>query len=604
MSADRIPRLRALQLGRAIRLVWSCAPLETVANLLLQLLGGLLPLVTLYLIKLLVDAVAAGLTAGGGGPGARRVLVLVSLAAGVALLGNLLRQLQEVATESQALRVTDHVFGRLHEKSAAVDLAFFENSRFYDTLYRAQQQAPDRPRRIVDGLSRSGLSATGLAAMAGLLLALHWGLALLLFVSTLPGVALRVAHSRRLYRWSRRRTPLQREAWYYHWVLTLDSFAKEVRLFGLGDLLRDRFRKLRKLLRGERLALTRRRTAHEALAQGLATAAVFAALGFVSLQALRGAITLGDLVMYYQAFQRGQGYLRELLNGLAGLYEDGLFLHDLNEFLDLPVEVGDPETPRPVPRPLRRGIEVRGVGFRYPAGRRPVLEGIDLALGPDEILALVGRNGAGKTTLVKLLCRLYDPTSGSIAWDGVDLRELRRADLRRQISVVFQDFARYQLTARENIGFGALEPAAAEAEVAAAARHAGLEAAIADLPDGYDTVLGTWFEGAVELSLGQWQKIALARAFLRDAQLVILDEPTGSLDAEAEEALIADFRRLVHGRAALLISHRLSTVRLAHRIVVLDGGRIVEEGDHRSLLGAGGLYARLFDAQAASFRRP
>ncbi|HET8627698.1 MAG TPA: ABC transporter ATP-binding protein, partial [Thermomicrobiales bacterium] len=373
-------------------------------------------------------------------------------------------------------------------------------------------------------------------------------------------------------------------------------------LFDLGALFADRFRLLRDQLRRERLALATRRSLADLVTQAGATLAIFGAYIFVAHETIQGVITLGALVMYFQALQRGQTYLQELLQSLAGLYEDNLFLTSFYEFLAVDRTLVDPTRPRPAPRTLRAGLAFDRVSFRYAAGSRLVLDDITLAVRPGEVVALVGENGSGKTTLVKLLCRLYDPTDGAITYEGIDLRRFRPADYRRQISVVFQDYAHYHLTARENIWHGDIASPAEAERIEAAARRAGVHGVLRDLPRGYDTILGKVFEEGEELSIGEWQKVALARAFLRDAPVIVLDEPTSALDPTAEAEAHEKFRHLVAGRAAILISHRLSTVTMADRIYVLERGRIVEQGTHDELLCRGGTYARMFEAQARQYR--
>jgi ATP-binding cassette subfamily B protein len=306
--------------------------------------------------------------------------------------------------------------------------------------------------------------------------------------------------------------------------------------------------------------------------------------------------------MYTQAFQRGQGFLQQILSGLAGLYEDNLFLSNLFEFLDLRPKVVPPRHPRPVPKLMKTGIVFDRVSFNYPGGDRKALEDVSLTIRPGEHVALVGENGAGKTTLIKLLCRLYDPAAGAITLDGVDLREYETAALRREISVILQDYARYHMTARENIWFGDITLPHEDRQVTEAARQSGADKVINGLPRGYETILGKWFEKGEELSIGEWQKVALARAFLRASQIIVLDEPTSSLDAGAEYEVFQKFRQLAEGRTAILISHRFSTVRMADRIFVLEKGGIVDSGTHDELIGRGGMYARLFKSQAQYYR--
>jgi len=366
---------------------------------------------------------------------------------------------------------------------------------------------------------------------------------------------------------------------------------------------RDRFRTLRQELRDGRLALTRRRRRNDLLAQVVATAAIYGTFALISYQALPGEMSLGDVVMYYQGFQAGLGYLRSILQGLTGLYEDNLFLSNFYQFLDLAPKMQVPAHPLPAPNPMRQGVVFRDVQFAYPSGTRAVLEGIDLTLAPGQVIALVGSNGSGKTTLIKLLCRLYDPSAGSIQVDGVDLRDLDPTDWRRQISVMFQDYVGYHLPAWENIWLGNVQSKADRERIEQSARRSGADEVIARLPDGYDTILGHQFRGGQELSIGEWQKIALARAFLRDASIVVLDEPTSYLDPLAEAELFEQFRRVIEGRSGIIISHRFSTVRMADTIYVVEGGHVSERGSHGELMARGGTYARLFNTQAKSYVR-
>jgi ATP-binding cassette subfamily B protein len=482
------------------------------------------------------------------------------------------------------------------------DLAYYENSQYYDTLHRAQQEAPYRPTHIVSGLVQVGQSSVGLIALVGLLLSLHWIVAAVLLLAAVPGMFVRLRYSQQLYAWQRQRTSSERQASYIQLLLTNEAHAKEIRLFNLGDLFIQRYRDLRTILRNERMRLVKHRSRNELITQSVGTLVTFGALAYIAYQAVQGILTLGDLVMYYQAFQRGQTYLQNVIGGLASLYEDSLFLTNLYEFLDIQPRIVEPSTPHPLSIPLREGITFEHVCFSYGASDQPVLDDITLTIHPGEHIALVGANGAGKTTLVKLLCRLYDPSAGRITLDGVDLREFNTTDLRRQISVIFQDYAHYQLSARENIWLGNTALPPDDSTIAEAAQAAGADALIDSLPHGYDTRLGNWFDKGYELSIGQWQKIALARAFFRDAQIIVLDEPTSALDAAAEYEVFQQFRRLAARRTTILISHRFSTVRMADRIYMLANGRITEAGSHAELMRQGGEYARLFELQAGNYR--
>ena len=593
--------LGTLRLQRAVALVWRSAPGATLASVVLMLVQGVLPLLSLYLLKVVVDAVASGVASPDPAAALRPVVLDIALLGAATLATTFCRAVAAYVNEAQSQAATDHVADLLHAKSIEVDLAYYENSKYYDTLHQAQREASYRPAHVVAGLGQAALGAVSLAGMVGLLLTCHWAIAAILFVAAIPGTLVRLKYSNKLYRWYRVRTPDERRAWYVNSLLTTDGHAKELRLFALGDLLRERYRQVRSRLRAGRLGMAAGRTVAETAAQAGAVVVVFGSYAFIAHQALAGAITLGALVMYFQAFQRGMGFLQDFLGSLAGLYEDNLFLTNLYEFLDLLPQVVEPEVPAPFPRPMQQGIALDHVTFHYPGSARPALDDVSLRLRPGEHIALVGENGSGKTTLVKLLCRLYDPTSGTIAVDGRDLRAFASADLRREISVVFQDFARYQLSARENVWFGDSRQPADDERIRAAAERSGAHAVIARLPKGYDTILGKWFEEGEELSIGEWQKVALARAFLRQAPIIVLDEPTSALDAKAEFDFYEKFRAVAQGRTAVLISHRFSTVRMADRIYVLDQGRLIESGTHEELVRAGGHYAALFGMQARHY---
>jgi len=593
---------QGLRLDRAIRLVWTSAPGWATVNLVLVVVQGLLPLAGLYLLKRIIDTLQSAIAAPGGSSSFGPVLFWVVLAAAVALVTTLAGALAELAGQAQSMVLSDKVTDVLHQQSVAVDLEYYENPRYHDTLHRAQGDALSRPISIVNRLVQIGQSAISLVGIAGLLFAFNPWLALVLILVALPGAQVRLLYSRRLYRFEKEQTKQERRAWYYHWLLTNSLYAREVRLFNLGSLFRARFRALRQQLRVGRLALTRRRTLSGVLAQSVATLAVFGALAYIAYRTYKGTVTIGSLVMYYSAFQLAVGSVSAILNGFVGLYEDNLFLSNFYTFLDLKPKVTAPAKPLPCPARIARGIAFHDVDFTYPGTSRRVLEAINLTVAPGQVIALVGENGSGKTTLMKLLCRLYDPDSGRVTIDGVDIRQLDPVKWRQEVSVILQDYVQYQLPVWENVWMGDVEAAPDRDRIVAAAKRSGADPAISRLPQGYDTPLGCWFEQGHELSIGEWQKVALARAFLRDSHFVVLDEPTSSLDPLAEAELFRHFRGAIAGRSAVLISHRFSTVQMADYIYVLDQGRVVERGTHRELLELNGLYARLYLAQAAPYQ--
>ena len=590
--------LSTLQIIRAVRLVWDSSASWTIAETVLLVIQGLLPLASLYLMKLIVD----GIVAGPSRADFNGITALIALAALAALLTAVSRSASSLVNEAQAALVSDHVQDLLHAKSIEVDLEYYENSKYYNALHRAQEEAPYRPTRIVNGLAQLGQSAISLAAVAALLVSLNEIMAFILLAGALPAVIVRIKYSKILYQWQRKATERMRRAWYYHWLLINDNCAKEIRLFDLGKLFKERYRDLRYQLRVEKLNINTKKSIADIAAQSLAVLALFGSIAFIAYQSFLGAITVGALVMYIGAIQQGQGFLQSLLSSLAGLYEDNLFLTNFYEFMSLEPRVREPTNPKPLPRPILRGTNLENVSFCYPGSNIPVLKDVSLNIAPGQTIALVGENGSGKTTLIKLLCRLYDPTGGRITLDGIDLRDFRISDLRRGISVVFQDYVHYSMTVKENIWLGKAAMSPDLESITEAARQSGAHGFIQELEGGYEARLGQWFEGGVELSAGQWQKIALARAFFRDAQLIILDEPTSSLDARAESEVFGKFKQLAEGRTAIIISHRLSAVRMADCIYFLKDGKIVENGSHDKLIKLGGNYAELYQIQAGHYR--
>jgi ATP-binding cassette subfamily B protein len=599
-ARDVPPKLDLSPVRHGLSLVMQSGRGWLAAQLALMVLQSGIPLLALYLLKEIVDTVAAGLDGGGDAPG--RLAMLVALAGGIAIVAAALRSVSTLVTEAQSLRLGDHVQEILYRKSLQVDLAFYEAAEFHDALLRAQAEAPVRPARVVTAMAQTGQAGLSLLAMAALLFSFHWLLTVALLAAALPGLFVKTRYSARLYRWTRNRTQLERLTRYVTTILTSIDYAKEIRIFGHGSEFLRRHRELRKQGIRERMKMTRSRTVQDVAAQSVAVAAVFAAMFFIARRALIGAISVGDVVMYFGAFQRAQDFFREMLTGLASLYENNLFLGDFDRFLALQPTIVDPPRPRPFPSPVTKGLEFRGVTFRYPGTERDVLKNVSFTIRSGEHVALVGENGSGKTTLVKLLCRLYDPDAGAILVDDVDLREMRVENLRDHFSVVFQDYAKFYLTARENIWLGNVALPHDAPAITAAARRTGADALIQALPFGYDTTLGRQFENGVDLSIGQWQKLALSRAFLRQTPFIVLDEPSAALDPRAEAQVFDHFHELTRGRTAIFISHRLSTVRRADRILVIVDGQIAEAGVHEELLKRAGVYAELFETQARHYR--
>lgn len=592
---------QALHLLPAFKLVWQSSPRWMVARVFTLALQGVLPLVSLFLLKLIIDQISTSVGAADKAAAFHHALMLLLLLGFVMLTMSAVTSLAVLTSSAQAQRVTDFMQNLLLEKSVAADLEYYENAQYYDTLQRAQQEAPFRPNQILNRVAQILQNGISLVGIVGLLISLYWGLAAILLVAAAPALLVRLRFSKILYQWQRRRTALDRRSMYLSLMLTHEQFAKEVRLFQLGNLFRRQYRQLRQQIYRESLQITMRRAVASLSAEAFAEVLTVGIFIYIAYQTIQGNLKIGDLVLYQQALQRGESALQALLSGLSGLYEDNLFLNNLYEFLNLQPKLSDPEYPKSFPNPVEQGIVLHQVSFQYGNTTRQALHDISLTIRPKETIALVGENGSGKTTLVKLLCRLYDPTAGLITIDGVDLRDLAIADLRQQVSVIFQDYAKYHFSASENIRLGNAEYADSS-KIEQAARRSGAHEVIAGLPQGYDTILGKFFDNGEELSIGQWQKVALARAFLRESQLIVLDEPTSAMDPKAEYEVFQKFRDLTQDQMAVLVTHRLSTVRMADHIYVLDQGRIVEQGTHAELIQLNGIYAQLFEVQAQSYR--
>ena len=604
VAPTRAERLRqGARIDRALRLVFSAAPGWTLLGALALLVQSAVPLASLYVVKLLVDDLTARLApAAEAAPEPTRILVLLGIAFALAVVGIVGQVVLRHANLAQSLLVKDSILRDVQAKSLELDLEFYENADLQDRLYRAQQEAPSRPTRIVQSTTEVARSLLTLAGAGFLLARFHWLVALGVFALALPALAYRLRFARKLFEWRRQRTSDERWSDYYHRLLTTPEHAKEVRLFGFGPAIRARFDERRAALREGTLRISRQRSSRELAVDSVASLAGFAALGLVAWSALRQSITLGEVAMYFGAFQVAQSSLRTLIAQVGEVFENNLFLSTLYEFRQTPSRISEHPEPVRLERPWKHGVEIRGLRFRYPGTEREVLSDIDLDIGPHETVALVGKNGSGKTTLVKLLCRLYDVDAGAIEIEKIDIRRLELARLRADIGVVYQDFGRYQLSARDNIWIGAPELRSDSEAIVAAAAQAGVHELLEGLEAGYDTILSRAFEGGRELSIGQWQRLALARAFVRQAQLIVLDEPTSALDAAAELEFFGQLQHLARGRSILLISHRFSTVRLADRIYVLEAGRIIEHGDHHGLIAAGGTYAELYSAQARHYQ--
>jgi len=593
----RLASLRNVQ--PLLGMVWDTSPPLVAVTIVCRLVRALLPLAMLWVSKLILDAVVGWFKLGNGN--FSYVWKLVALELALAVLSDLLARANSLADSLLSDRFTNRISIRLIDHATKLDLASFEDPVFYDKLERARRQTTGRIGLLAAVLNVGQDTVSLISLSAGLIVFSPW-LMVLLIAAVIPAFLgethfTSLAYSV-LYRW----TPQRRLLDYIRLLGASQQSAKEIKIFGLGPHLTERYTEV-----SERIYLDNKKVAVKRAALGfllnlISTGGYYGAYVVVLLRTLAGGISIGTFGFLTGAFSRSRSYIEKILQSFTDISDQALYLKDLFEFFEMQPSIRSLVGSLPAPRPIRSGFEFRNVGFAYPGSSRMVVENINFRLEAREKIALIGENGAGKTTLVKLLARLYDPTAGQILLDGVDLREYNVEDLRKEIGVIFQDYMRYELLAKENIGFGKIENLDDFDRIASAAQKSMAFQVIAKLPNGYDQMIGRRFDGGVDLSGGEWQKFALARAYMRDAQLLILDEPTATLDARAEYEVFRRFAELTQGKMAVLISHRFSTVRMADRILVLEGGRIREQGTHNHLVALGGQYAELFELQAAGYR--
>jgi len=609
-------------LPQVLSLVWEASRPVTIGLFVTTALAGIIPTISVGLTLMLTNAVVAGIKINAfhqpdhvrlsdlgvpwlPGPTFTAVGMIVFLAVlqllifAISALLNTLRNIsQQLLQNSVSMRIQLMVM----EKAASLDLQFYEDPASYDLLRRAQNDSINRPVLMIAtafGLLQTLLT---LATMIVLLFGVSWILAVIVIISPIPAFIADTRYGWRGYNIARWGSRLLRRMNYMVNLVTTDSFAKEVKLFGLGHYFIERYRLIASAFYdSQRSQVVRRYMTGFALGN-LSTIVTSLTYLYIALQAVAARLSLGALTAYTQAAVQVQNSIQSVLSGFSGMYEHNLYLNNLVELMAKQPSMPVAAEPVPVPQPLRGEIRFEDVSFAYPGSETLALDKVSFTVQAGETLAVVGRNGAGKTTLFKLICRLYDPTEGRILIDGIDLRDFEPAEVRRQIGAMFQDYVDYQATAAENIGLGNLPDIGNRDAVVNASKQAGSDELIARLPAGYDTALGKWFDAGVNLSGGEWQKVALARAFMReDARILLLDEPTSALDAQAEYDLFERLRSLTHGRTAVYISHRFSTVRRADRIIFLEHGRLVEEGTHEELMRLNGRYAKLFRMQAAAY---
>jgi ATP-binding cassette subfamily B protein len=603
-------RLQALKhLPKLLRMVWDTNPGYVVGILLLRVARSIVPLAVLWVGKLIVDEVVHSINlAQAGGPVPwSRLAVLLAIELGIALVGEGLSRVSALLESLLGDLFANRTSVQLMKHAAQLDLEQFEDAEIYDKLERARRQTVGRIGLFTMLLATLQDLITLITLAAALTVYVPW-LLLLLVVAVLPSL-LGETHFASLgysllYSW----TPERRQLDYLRYIGASDISAKELKLFGLSDFLVGRYDRLSDQFYQANRNLAVRRSVVSTLLSFVGTLGYYGAyaviiyLTVIGHQSPAGVFTIGVLTFLAGSFRQSRDLIQRVLLSLSQVFEQSLYLEDLFSFLDIQPSIRRNPGAKQVPVPIRQGFVFEGVGFRYPRAESWAVRNLNFALAPGERLALVGENGAGKTTLVKLLARLYDPDEGRILLDGVDLREHDVDSLRRNVGVIFQDFVRYDFALKENIAVGNIARIEDDPAIRAAAERSLADSVAQRLAGQYDQMLGKRFEGGVDLSGGEWQKVALARAYMRDAQLLILDEPTAALDARAEYEVFLRFSELTKGRMAVLISHRFSTVRMADRILVLKGGELVEQGTHEALVELGGLYSELFHLQAAGYR--
>ncbi|ALG15287.1 multidrug ABC transporter permease [Kibdelosporangium phytohabitans] len=621
---SRLQRLResvsgtARALPRVFRLSWQASRPLTVTLVIVTVVSGLIPTATAYVAKILMDAVVEAIQIHATGRPDQTVLHIplagdqtvtsVGKIVGIAAFQLVIFVVQSVTTMlttvSQQLlqeRMTLTIRHQVMDHASRLHLSFFEDSASYDLLRQADREAPMRPMSMMSSALGLGRMAITFTSMIALLITVSPVLAIVALLAPVPLFISQSKYGAQSFILSYLVSPIRRRMDYLSSLVTTDTYAKEVKLFGLGPYLVDRFERLGKVYYERQRGMIRKKNVAGTLWGLLSTVAGSAIYLYIALRAVTGELTLGDLALYTAAAASVQSSVGGLFGSFSGMYENNLYLDTLYRFLDTKPEISRPESPAELPDPLHGHITFDRVTFSYPGADEPALKDVSFDIQPGETVAVVGKNGAGKSTLIKLLCRLYDPTGGRILLDGVDIRTLDPVDLQRRISAMFQDHVSYQATAAENIGLGDLDHLTDRPVIEKAAGRAGIADRIDRLPRGYDSPLGRWFDEGVSLSGGEWQKIALGRAFLREVPILVLDEPTSALDAQAEHDLFVRLRQLAEGRTTLYISHRFSTVRQADRIILLEHGKLLEQGTHAELMELDGGYAELFTLQAAAY---
>lgn len=590
---QKIKKLKSnLNIKKTLALVWHAARSWMIVSILMIVVETLLFLGSIYALKVLIDKISyVGLA---NKPTEETIIMHVIFAALLAIGYAIAKAFSAYVTEVQATKVANYMDERIHHKAIEMDLSCYESPEYYDILKRAKDAGADRPNTVITTMMEIAKNLLNLCAVGSLIITINWFLLPLLVIFVLPTLFVRIYFSNKQNIWRIAHTPLERKSSYLSNLLTSDVSAKEIRSFNLGNYFKNLYQVIRIEVLQQKLNLSYKRTLNEVLTSSIAALGFFACIGYIAIGTVKGTTSVGDIALFLIIFPQSFTLIQNISSGISILYHNNIFINSIFELFDLQPRFVNTQSPVPVPGGENLDLELVHVNFTYPHASKPTLSNINLKIPSGKIIAVVGLNGAGKSTLIKLLCRLYDPSSGKLSLGKVDIRQFDMSAYRKQVSVVFQDFSKYNVSVSENIKFGDIEKDYSKEDIINAAKKSGAHTFIEQFPDGYNTMMGRLFEDGHEVSIGQWQKLAIARALYSDARFIILDEATSALDALAEKELFDSFRSRIGNRAAILISHRHSAIQHADYIYVLSAGQITQEGTDQDLLNMEGDYARLF----------